>query len=407
MERTPKEMALTSWSGEFRDRQLETRFRHSIRDDAAKLLKTAMLVSAMMFALLALTDYTLLGTSASFFQLLGLRLLVAGACLATGWAIHRHPDLTFRFLPLNPVLWLGCTVIILMVPLRPDTLGIYAPSIAVAVMALYLFVPNRIPWMVAANLYLALGFLAAMRAWAPLPDSVVLIQALALGFANAVGLLSALRLARLQRQQYASLLDERAYTHKLKVEIRERRRLEARLRQMAGTDELTGLDNRRRFHERAERALRRARRQGTPLTLCMIDLDHFKTINDRYGHMVGDQVLAQVAGQCRAHIRDIDLIGRFGGEEFVVALPDADLAQALEITERLRGHIECLSHPDPTSDEHLTVTIGIARVEADEDTLDPALKRADEALYRGKSKGRNVVMVAGRDDGPRLSLVDG
>ncbi|ATJ82310.1 GGDEF domain-containing protein [Halomonas beimenensis] len=407
MERERDELELTPWSGEFKDRLQERHFRQSVRDDTAELLRTAMLVGALMFLLLGLADHALLGPSASFWQLLGLRLLVSAGCLLTWWAVRRDPDLTFRFLPLNPVIWLGCTVIILIVPLRPETIGTHAPATAVAVMALYLFVPNRIPWMVAANLYLTLGFLTAMTVWAGVPGSVILIQGIVLGFANTVGWLTARRLARLRRQQYASLLDERAFCQRLQGEIQERKRLEERLRHMAGTDELTGLDNRRRFFERADRALRRARRHGSPMTLCMIDLDHFKTINDRYGHATGDRVLVQVASQCRTHIRDIDLIGRFGGEEFVVALPDADLGQALEITERLRRRIEGLPHPDPAAGDRLTVTIGISRVEADEDALGPALKRADEALYRGKAIGRNVVMVAGHDEGPHLSVVDG
>lgn len=407
MRRAREEGELTPWSGEFTNPRQEAAFRQSVRDTTAGLLRAAMLAAALMFVLLGLADYPRLGPSDSFFQLLGLRLLVAAGCLLTWWSVRRHPDRVFRFAPLNPVIWLGCTVIILVIPLGPDSLSTHAPSAAVAVMALYLFVPNRIPWMVAASLYLTLGFLATTAFWAQAPSSVILTQSLVLGFANVVGFLTARRLARLQRQQNASLLDERAYCQRLQGEIRARAQLEQRLRHMAGTDELTGLDNRRRFFERAHRALRRCRRQDSPMALCMVDLDHFKAINDRYGHAVGDRVLVQVAGQCRRHIRDIDIIGRVGGEEFVIALPDTELTKAQEITERLRRCIEALPHPDPQADERLSVTIGIARVEAGEATLTPALRRADEALYRGKSGGRNVVVVDGVANVPRLAVVDG
>lgn len=385
--------ALTPWGGEFREAGLEAGFRDAIRDDAADLLRTAMLVAAALFVLLGIADLALLGVSPSFMVLLGLRLLVAAGCLLTWWTIRRRPGRVFAFSPLNPVIWLGCTVIILMVPLRPDTIGLHAPAAGVTVMALYLFVPNRIPWMIAANLYLTLGFLAALALWARVPGSVILSQLVILGFVNLVGLLTARRLARLQRQQYASLLDERAFNRQLQAEIRERRRLEQRLRHLAGTDELTGLDNRRRFFERADRALRRSRRSGGPLTLCMIDLDHFKRLNDRHGHDAGDSVLALVAQRCRDHLREIDIIGRLGGEEFVLALPDTDLDQAREIAERLRGCIAELPHPARRDGERLSATLGLARVRPGEETLAPALKRADTALYRGKAGGRNRVVI--------------
>ncbi|MBB3139973.1 GGDEF domain-containing protein [Halomonas organivorans] len=399
--------AMTPWSGEFTNRRQEAAFRRSVRDTTAGLLRAAMLTAALLFLVLGVADFPRLGPTDSFFQLLGLRLLAAAGCLLTWWAVRRNPDLTFRFAPLNPVIWLGCTVLILIVPLGPDTLSTHAPSAAVAVMALYLFVPNRVPWMVAASLYLTLGFLATTALWVSTPPSVVLVQSLVLGFANVVGFLSARRLARLQRRQYASLLDERAYCRRLQGEIRERARLEQRLRHMAGTDELTGLDNRRRFFERAEHALHRTQRHGSPMTLCMIDLDHFKTINDRYGHAVGDRVLVQVAGQCRRHIRDIDIIGRIGGEEFVIAFPDTDLGKALDINERLRRCIEATPTLELDVHEPLSVTIGIACIEPGETTLTPALHRADAALYRGKALGRNRVMVHGVEDEPRLVVVDG
>ncbi|MBB3232725.1 diguanylate cyclase [Halomonas stenophila] len=403
----PDRHALTPWTAEFTDARLEADYRRSVLPRTAGQLQTALLVIALLFTLLGLADYALLGASPTFFLLLTLRVLVAIACLLTCLAVRRQPARVFRFLPLNPVLWLGCLVIILIVPLRAESIGIHAPATAVAVMALYLFVPNRLPWMITASLLLSLGFLSAMVIWAAVPAGVTLIQAVVLLFANTVGLITARRLARLQREQYASLLDEHAFNERLRNEIGDHLHLEERLRQMAGTDELTGLDNRRRFFERADQELRRALRHGSPLSFCMVDIDRFKAINDQHGHSVGDLVLTQVATRLREYLRGVDFIGRFGGEEFVIALPGADLAAAREVAERLRGCIAELPHPDPGIPRRLSVTIGIARLAPGETTLAPVLKRADQALYRGKARGRNTVVLADEREEPGLAAVDG
>jgi diguanylate cyclase len=140
--------------------------------------------------------------------------------------------------------------------------------------------------------------------------------------------------------------------------------------------------------------LRYTRRMRTPLALCMVDLDHFKVINDTKGHAAGDQVLILVAEQCRKELRETDIIGRFGGEEFLITLPNANSDNAVVIAERLRLRIEAFQLPGELADLRLTVTVGIAQVAQDETTLEPALLRADKALYTGKREGRNMVVVA-------------
>jgi len=134
--------------------------------------------------------------------------------------------------------------------------------------------------------------------------------------------------------------------------------------------------------ERAEAALVAARRQGHPFSLCMIDIDHFKSINDTLGHGCGDEVLKEVARTCLAALREGEPLGRFGGEEFVVAIPGANLEQARRIAERLRKKVAELRFDGELSGRNVTVTIGVAEVRAHEAELEPALERADAALYR-------------------------
>lgn len=172
-------------------------------------------------------------------------------------------------------------------------------------------------------------------------------------------------------------------------------RLLAEVQQMATTDWLTGLYNRRQFFRLGEDELERARRYRHPISVLMIDIDHFKAINDTHGHAVGDQVLCAIAKRMLAGLRRSDIAGRYGGEEFAMVLPETDAEAAARVVgERLRAAVAGL--PVDTAEGGLTVTIsvGVAAVRTGRETLLDALSRADAALYAAKRAGRNQVMSA-------------
>ncbi len=171
------------------------------------------------------------------------------------------------------------------------------------------------------------------------------------------------------------------------TEIREDISTQKKLEELWMTDQLTGLYNRSRLDELFEAELRRANRYGTQFSLLLLDIDHFKQINDTHGHLVGDDVLYAVANLLQNNIRDVDILGRWGGEEFMLILPNTNQSEALILAEKLRNTLR--DHPfTPVS--KVTASIGIssfiAGVEADE-----LFKRADDALYRAKAKGRDRV----------------
>jgi diguanylate cyclase (GGDEF)-like protein/PAS domain S-box-containing protein len=168
---------------------------------------------------------------------------------------------------------------------------------------------------------------------------------------------------------------------------------ESKLARMAHEDELTGLPNRHHFLTEAERLTSSANRHGNPLTLIIYDLDHFKQINDEHGHVIGDQVLREVARRLRAQLRSEDLPCRWGGEEFVILLPMTDLEMALPLAERLREAFA--NEPIEVSGLSLALTLsgGVAEKQ-DEESLNECLVRADKALYAAKSAGRNRCLVA-------------
>lgn len=170
-------------------------------------------------------------------------------------------------------------------------------------------------------------------------------------------------------------------------DISDRKRYEAELAAMAATDPVTDLGNRRHVSELLSANLVRARRNGRPMAVLMIDVDHFKAINDKHGHRRGDHVLIEVARRLREQIRGTDVVGRWGGEEFVVGLCDCPPADARAVAEKLRREIADTPFGTPQS---VTVSIGVAQL-ADDDDLGSWLDRADAALYRAKSAGRNTV----------------
>ncbi|MBI3394759.1 MAG: diguanylate cyclase [Spirochaetia bacterium] len=165
---------------------------------------------------------------------------------------------------------------------------------------------------------------------------------------------------------------------------------ETKLAVLAGEDPLTGALNRRSVLERAEHAFRMAERYQRPITVLMIDVDHFKQVNDDYGHKVGDSALLQVAQGLRLSMRNVDILGRYGGEEFVIVLPETAASAALDVAERLRRMIS--DYPLTVHDEHtirITISVGVADHTSGVQNIFELVDRADQALYRAKRAGRD------------------
>ncbi|APE30389.1 sensor domain-containing diguanylate cyclase [Halomonas aestuarii] len=188
----------------------------------------------------------------------------------------------------------------------------------------------------------------------------------------------------------ARILDGQGHAKKVTfvLDITERKRLEERLEFLAHHDELTGLLNRRAGLGLLEQEILRSRRYDTPLCVATCDLDHFKRVNDRHGHAVGDSVLRDVAHLMKDAMRQHDRVIRLGGEEFLILLPGVVREGACRAVERLRQRLETT----PVADEGLSLTLsaGVAELQGDE-AADALMERADRALYRAKDQGRNRV----------------
>ena len=194
-------------------------------------------------------------------------------------------------------------------------------------------------------------------------------------------------------------LDSRSYIVAIARDITDRKQLEEELRQLTVEDSLTGVFNRRFFDETLAQEWRRMMRAGHPISMLMVDVDHFKHYNDTYGHIAGDVCLRQIALEMKRHMRRAgDIVARYGGEEFAVILPETDAETALSLAETLRDSVECLclEHIGLVNESVVTISVGVSTLVPDANHTSLRLvAQADKALYRAKAEGRNRAHLFG------------
>ncbi|GAM09230.1 response regulator PleD [Geobacter sp. OR-1] len=181
---------------------------------------------------------------------------------------------------------------------------------------------------------------------------------------------------------------------KLKLLQDELKRSNEMLKELSNTDPLTQLFNRRYMMEVLDREIQRTARKGSPISILLIDIDHFKKVNDTYGHQLGDVVLVNVANVIRKYLRTYDVAARYGGEEFVAILPETPLDEAITVAERIRAATQQSSFSNKLQSLKITISIGVATFPMPGlDSVDDLIRIADEGLYRAKSEGRNRVIT--------------
>ncbi len=384
---------LSNWRGEFVDAATEQAFRKHSEADASRSLRRALLVWAALVVLFGLLDYPVLGHGYDFQVLFGWRLATAAVLLLLYWQGRRKPSLVSDGYAVTAVEIFGSVLFFMLYFLRHDMVSWVIAVVAISLLALFMFIPNRVYLSLLASAFLSIGLMACVAARGMGAEKVI-----GLGFILvlpiAVGFFTALRWQLAQRQQYALLMQVISSNRDLQDEIKRREALEAELKRQATTDPLTGLFNRRQYEMLFQRERQRCNRLGQEMTLCVMDLDHFKRINDQHGHDAGDAVLRHVAQHLCCSLRHSDVVGRFGGEEFVLILPDTGLEQAVAVLNRLRE--ELAETPVPVRGQLLPVsaTFGVTTVRQDDSDLESIVRRADRALYEGKGAGRNRVMTA-------------
>jgi diguanylate cyclase (GGDEF)-like protein len=178
----------------------------------------------------------------------------------------------------------------------------------------------------------------------------------------------------------------------LKTALEEQKKLSQKLEKLATIDSLTEIPNRRYFLDLANKELQRTQRYGQEFSLLMLDLDYFKNVNDTYGHAAGDEVLIQMTKTTTNCLRNVDIFGRLGGEEFAILLPQTCKQQAEYVAERIRKNVAETSVETPDALITITLSIGITIYQKEDQKIEDILKRADQALYEAKAQGRNRVI---------------
>lgn len=383
---------LSPLTGEFRDAATEVAFREYIRPHWVQDTRRAFTMAALFYLAFSITDFLMLGAGDQYEIVLITRVMVTWCGLLIAFTADRYWHLLVDGITPTLVVGLAMAGFLSITLLRPFDAGWHGMSMMVMLLGTYAFIPNRFLPILVIALISTLAFLILMVDHFELSFRQVLIMCLLFLGMNLFGAFSAYRISRLNRQNFRDAQTLRHANQRLTEEVAARKRLEKDLIAQVHHDELTGLTNRRRFHELARQRMRQAEETGQSLSLLMLDVDYFKQINDTYGHLRGDEVLKALARVCQAHMSEDEVLARVGGEEFALLLPGIDADGARRLAEQIRTTV--WQSPVSLADTaiHITVSIGVVQWKRQE-TLAELLGRADQALQAAKYNGRNRVEV--------------
>ncbi|MGA9521947.1 MAG: diguanylate cyclase [Myxococcaceae bacterium] len=348
--------------------ELLCRYREHAWQQVKPLMRVALTAAACLFA--AFVGWELVVAPEVLPETVPLRVVSAGGMLL--WLLgmrvpplSRHPAIVLH----GGATWAAASVSFLVGAL-PHSIGssFVVGSLTLIILALATVTPSLLHHLVACALVWGTSNFVAV-AWASAPGDFLIAANIFLVSSTVFSAVLVHHHARMRLRTF---------------------RLEARLQSLASTDSLTGALNRRALLAAAEEARRRSERYGEPLSLVMLDIDHFKSFNDTWGHPAGDEVIRAVAQRCTTAARETDLIGRLGGEEFVIVLPHSSGCAAAQMAERLREEIASTPVDIGGHLLNVTVSLGIAQCQPGE-ALDAWFARADGALYGAKRSGRNRI----------------
>lgn len=392
MTSSSQEYKISKWLAEFKNRDTELAYQKYFQSMINRQLRIVLMVWAILLLLFAIPDLDALGATRPFFYLLAYRVIIALALLFVTLRIQSETDFFKISYIITAIVIAGFTGFMLLFHFRPNIVVWIVGVIMIQIVALMMFVPIRFSLAFAGGLYAVV--LTLVTRWAMGSSKANLIGLFfILMLPLVLGAATAMRLGISQRKQFALLSQTEKINQELALEIDRRRALELQLTEMASTDPLTGLCNRRQYEMLFTHEIERARRARTPLSACIVDLDHFKKVNDTYGHGAGDEVLRRTAILLKDKLRSMDIVGRLGGEEFIILLPETTIEQAAMIGNRLLSALSSIDIKTNAAIIQVTATIGIAQLLPNDPDFNAIIQRADEALYRGKETGRNRVEV--------------
>lgn len=384
--------------------------------DAVKFVFCGPLVSALAASLGGAAVYSAFrGGETGYFEFVrvwwfgdGLGLLIFTPLFLALWPSAAHAwraRVTFRPADAVAAIFAVIALALLLVAGEGDVFGVHVGPILLLPFIIYVAARFDIRWTTVSVALAAMLVAALLRAgyelFGPLPPRDAVIKAQEFVFimsVMALGLFTLLSQLRASERELGAAnrrlstmnrdLEEMVLERTSKLNV-----LNTQLAHLALTDSLTGVFNRRAFFDRAQREMEIARRHDRPLALMIMDIDHFKEINDRFGHHAGDAILQRVAEILGRGIRAADTFARYGGEEFVLLTPETSLKGAMDAANRMARALRAETIAFDGGEARVTVSVGVTTIDARHEDFDGALKRADEALYSAKSGGRDRVIA--------------
>jgi diguanylate cyclase (GGDEF)-like protein len=387
------DLAVRPLVAEFADGAVEREFLEAKVEIDAGRLSATLLFGALIFPLFSIPDFVSSGPTRTPLMFLMCELMVSIAALLHAIRLRQRPSRVLGSFAITTIEAMAMACLLPVVALRPEQVQALNLTYCVLVLALFAFIPNRFVRVLPVCVAGYVSMILITSVGYPEEYRNNLRSVMALATITMVGAWIGNALQRSRRVEFASVLQERRSNNRLLEEIAQRRELEDELVWLADHDALTDVWNRRAFFKRADQAMEFVRHNPKPMSVLVIDADHFKSINDDHGHHIGDEAIRTLAALCTANLRSSDILGRIGGEEFAVLMPNTPLRVAEAVASRLREQVAraTIEH----TDGRLSVTVSIGAVEChiEDEPLEEALQRADAAMYQAKAAGRNRVVA--------------
>ncbi len=384
-------------SGQFVDAVLEHEFEEKGHHDTQLRASRTALVGGLLLMIPGLCIDLWSGNWTSHAFVIALvRIATTAPLVAYGWSTRsrsRGMDESFdhaRWVLLEGIVLAGFLLILAM---RPSTLHAETATFCLIIVAFHLMAPNRVVLLAPLTAASCICFeLIRMKSGGLIHvDQALELLTVTVTFACAVYFNR--QLEQIRREEFVTLTIVTEYSDRLQKAFQRAQDLENELRNQAHLDPLTALNNRRWLFTEFDREFARARRTRRPLSVMILDADHFKQINDTYGHGCGDEVLCMLARVLSQTVRNTDALARIGGEEFAVMMPETDATAARELAERIRAQVASTKVFTMDHTIQLTISCGVTECHVDTEQPGDALKRADKGLYEAKHRGRDLVIT--------------
>jgi len=388
---------ISRFTAEFAEQAVEDDYQTAETQSQARELIRASSVAVVGLLAYIAVDFIRFGIDDVFAAMLAIRV---GMILTAAFVViftRRSADFVHQHLIVTLVEAVIFTGVALLFVLRPDRSGVQQATLTLIILAMFLIIPNRLVATLACTIVGTATWYVVVVATGTAPSGDLVTQLLLLGSTIAVGYVASQRAAIASRREFAFRLKDRDTHERLSKEILSRRRAEADLVRKATIDDLTKVANRRHFYDVADDEVHRAQRTQQQVAFLVLDVDHFKEVNDQFGHSAGDAVLSEIADRIVASVRRIDVVGRLGGEEFAVVMPGADVERATQVADRIRSGVAELRISVEGGTARPTVSIGVTGCDPWTDRVSDAIRRADDRMYLAKAAGRDRVVASDPD----------